>query len=170
MSEPEIIEQELAPFVKQKFLEYAEETIVARALAKVQDGLKPAQRYTLHAMGRMGLKNSGMTRKCAKVVGQVISEFSPHGDQSAYEALVGLAEPWSKRYPLITFQGNCGSVDGDGPAAMRYTECKLSKIGESMLEGLDKNAVQMNSNYDNTTTEPTMLSGLFPNYICNGRR
>lgn len=168
MSEPEIIEQELAPFVKQKFLEYAEETIVARALAKVQDGLKPAQRYTLHAMGRMGLKNSGMTRKCAKVVGQVISEFSPHGDQSAYEALVGLAEPWSKRYPLITFQGNCGSVDGDGPAAMRYTECKLSKIGESMLEGLDKNAVQMNSNYDNTTTEPTMLSGLFPNFLANG--
>lgn len=105
MSEPKIIEQELAPFVKQKFLEYAEETIVARALAKVQDGLKPAQRYTLFTMGRMGLKNSGMTRKCAKVVGQVIAELSPHGDQSAYEALVGLAEPWSKRYPLITFQG-----------------------------------------------------------------
>lgn len=169
MSETDkIIEADLASLVKKKFLEYAEETIVSRALAKIQDGLKPVQRYTLYAMHRMGLKNSGMTRKCAKVVGNVIGEYSPHGDVSAYDALVSLSQPWVKRYPLVTFQGNQGSVDGDGPAAMRYTECKLSKIGESMLEGIDKNAVDMHPNYDDTTEEPVVLPGLFPIYLTEG--
>lgn len=154
--------------MKSKFLEYAEETIVSRALAKIQDGLKPVQRYTLYAMGEMGLKSNSMHRKCAKVVGHVIGTYNPHGDVSAYDALVGLVQPWTKRYPLVDLHGNAGSSDGDGPAAMRYTECRLSKIGESMLEGLEKNAVQMNPNYDNTTKEPTVLCGLFPNFLANG--
>lgn len=167
-AEKNIIETELAPLMKKKFLEYAEETIVSRAIPKVQDGLKPVQRYILYAMGEMGLKSNVLHRKCAKVAGVVIGEYNPHGDTSAYDALVGLAQPWTKRYPLVDLHGNCGSPDGDGPAAMRYTECRLSKIGESMLEGIDKDAVSMVPNYDNTTKEPVFLPGLFPCMIANG--
>lgn len=160
---------DLPIIVKQKFLEYAEETIVRRALSKHEDGLKPVQRYTLYAMHHdLGLKASGLPKKCAKVVGSVIGNYHAHGDQSAYGALVTLARPWVMRYPLITFQGNCGSQDGDTAAAMRYTECKLSRIGESMLEGIDKNAVDMVPNYDDSELEPKFLPGLFPELLCNG--
>lgn len=163
-----IVDIRAEDIIKSLYLTYAEEVILSRALTKVQDGLKPSQRYTLYAMHEMGLKNSAVPKKCARVVGDVIGKYNPHGDQSAYDALVGLSEAWTKRYPLITFQGNNGSVDGDPPAAMRYTECKLSKIGESMLEGLDKNAVDMIPNFDDSEKEPKYLPGIFPAGLCNG--
>lgn len=153
--------------IKSLFLTYAEETIVSRALVKAQDGLKPVQRYALYAMYRMGLKNSSLTRKCARVVGNTLI-YSPHGDSSAYEAIIGLAQPWSKRYPLVTVQGNLGSIDNDPPAAMRYTECKLSKIGESLFDNMDKDAVPMLPNFDGTEKEPEFLPGLFPTLLANG--
>lgn len=158
----------LTGIMKELFLNYAEETITSRALIKIQDGLKPVQRYILYAMYRMGLKHNALTRKCAKVSGTVISEYNPHGDTSAYDALVNLSQPWAKRYPLVAFSGNNGSIDGDPAAAMRYTECKLSRLGESMLEGIDQDAVDMVSNYDGTTKEPLYLPGLFCSPLFNG--
>lgn len=157
-----------AELIKDLFLTYAEETIVSRALAKIQDGLKPVQRAILYDMYEMGLKSNSMPKKCARIVGDVIGRFSPHGDQSAYDALVGLSQPWVKRYPLVAFTGNQGSIDGDPPAAMRYTEAKLSKIGESMLDDIRSDNVPMEPNYDGTTNQPRYLGGLFPNILCNG--
>lgn len=158
----------LTNIVKELFLNYAEETISSRALIKIQDGLKPVQRYILYAMYRMGLKHNTLPRKCAKVSGTVIAEYNPHGDTSAYDALVNMSQSWSKRYPLVSFSGNNGSIDGDPAAAMRYTECKLSRLGESMLEGIDQDTVDMISNYDGTTKEPVYLPGLFCSPLFNG--
>lgn len=163
-----IVNVDMGGLVKDLFLNYSQEVLLSRALTKSQDGLKPVQRYTLYALNEMGLKASAKTRKSAKVVGQVIGSYSPHGDTSAYEALVGLSQPWKKRYPLVFLQGNQGNIDGDGPAAMRYTECKLTKIGESMLDNINKDTVRMLPNYDNTTVVPEVLTGLFPQGICNG--
>jgi len=168
MSETNVVNMPAQDFIKSSYLVYAEEVLLSRVLTKVQDGLKPSQRYTLYTMHEMGLKNSAAPKKCARVVGDVIGKYNPHGDQSAYEALVGLAEPWGERYPLVTFQGNVGSIDGDPPAAMRYTECKLSKIGESMLDGIEKNAVDMVPNFDDSEIEPLYLPGIFPSGLCNG--
>ena len=162
-----IVDIDLPSTVKKLFLAYAEETISSRALVKAQDGLKPVQRYILYSMYESGLKANAKPTKCAKVVGNVIGSYNPHGDQSAYDALTFLSQSWKMRYPLVDFVGNSGSQDGDKQAAMRYTECRLSKIGESMTEGLKKNAVDMKSNYDDTTEEPTFLAGIFPNLICN---
>lgn len=163
-----IVNVDMGGLVKDLFLNYSQEVLLSRALTKSQDGLKPVQRYTLYALNEMGLKASAKTRKSAKVVGHVIGSYSPHGDTSAYEALVGLSQPWKKRYPLVFLQGNQGNIDGDGPAAMRYTECKLTKIGESMLDNINKDTVRMLPNYDNTTVVPEVLTGLFPQGICNG--
>jgi DNA gyrase/topoisomerase IV subunit A len=150
------------------FLVYAASVIKARAISDAEDNLKPVQRRILFSMGESKINHDSKTVKCAKVVGNVMGNLHPHGDSSIYEALMRLAQPWKMRYPLIYVQGNVGNVMGDGPAAARYTECKLSEFGDLMLEGLDEGVVNFVDNYDNTSKEPTLLPSLFPNVLCNG--
>lgn len=150
------------------FMTYAVAVIKSRAIPLVEDGLKPVVRRILYAMGEMKLKPTGKTVKSAKVVGQVLGAYHPHGDASVYDAMVRLSQPWKMRYPLVEVQGNNGSLNGDPQAASRYTEAKLSEAGMAMLEDLDPTIVPFVPNYDDTTTEPAMLSGIFPNLLCNG--
>jgi DNA gyrase/topoisomerase IV subunit A len=150
------------------FLVYAASVIKARAISDAEDNLKPVQRRILFSMGESKINHDSKTVKCAKVVGNVMGNLHPHGDSSIYEALMRLAQPWKMRYPLIYVQGNVGNVMGDGPAAARYTECKLSEFGDLMLDGLDEGVVPYVDNYDNTSKEPTLLPSLFPNVLCNG--
>lgn len=164
----EIIDVELGEELASNYLEYAEETIQQRAIADVRDGLKPVHLRILYDMYELGIKPDSKTVKCARIVGDVIGRLNPHGDQSAYGALVGLSQPWSMRYPLISFKGNNGSEDNDPPAAMRYTECKLSKIGYEMVKSLDKDSVDFVPNFDETWTEPTVMPNLVPNFLING--
>ncbi len=162
-----IIETDLVDMMRDNFLDYAKSTIIDRALPQ-EDGLKPVQRRILYSMHERGLSSGGRYIKCASTVGAVISTLSPHGDQSAYDALVGLAQNWKRRYPLIDFSGNCGSCDGDPAAAYRYTEHRLSPFGEAIIEDLQYNTVNMVPNFDNTREEPTLLPGLFCNILLNG--
>lgn len=150
------------------FMTYATAVIKSRAIPLAEDGLKPVLRRILYSMGEMKLKASGKTVKSAKVVGEVLGKYHPHGDASVYNAMVRLSQDWKMRYPLVYIQGNNGSLNGDSPAAQRYTEVKLTNAGEAMLEDLDKDIINFVPNYDSTTTEPTMLSGIFPNILCNG--
>ena len=142
--------------------------IVARALPDVRDGLKPVHRRILYAMHDMGLKASGKHTKSAKIVGEVLGKYHPHGDMAVYDAMVRLAQDFSLRYPLIDGQGNFGSVDGDSPAAMRYTEARLSKISEEMLTDIEKETVAMTSNFDSTLKEPDFLPAKLPNLLLMG--
>lgn len=150
------------------FMTYATAVIKSRAIPLAEDGLKPVLRRILYTMGDMKLKSSGKTVKSAKIVGEVMGKYHPHGDASIYDALVRMSQDWKMRYPLVYVQGNNGSLNGDGAAAQRYTEAKLSAAGEALLEGLDENVVKFIPNYDESTTEPFMLSGIFPNLLCNG--
>jgi DNA gyrase subunit A len=154
--------------MKSSYLDYAMSVIVQRALPDVRDGLKPVHRRILYAMNEMGLHYSGPTRKCALTVGEVLGKYHPHGDTSVYDALVRLAQDFSMRYPLIYGQGNFGSVDNDPPAAMRYTEARLSKIAEEMLVDIDKDTVNFMPNYDDSLQEPTVLPARLPNLLLNG--
>ncbi len=154
--------------MKESYLSYSMSVIAGRALPDVRDGLKPVQRRILYAMYQLGLYPNKPFKKSATVVGQVIANFHPHGDSSIYFALVRLAQPFSLRYPLILGQGNFGSVDGDAPAAMRYTEAKLSKAGMLMLSDIDKNTVDFIPNFDDSTKEPKVLPSKIPNLILNG--
>jgi len=159
-----LIEEEM----KEAYLTFAMSVIVSRALPEVRDGLKPVQRRVLVGMNELNLGPHSKTRKCGKIVGDVHGNYHPHGDTAIYDALVRLAQPFSLRYPLVHSQGNFGSMDGDPPAAMRYTEARLSEVGAEMLEDIDLDTVDFVDNYDGTRREPVVLPGRFPNLLANG--
>jgi DNA gyrase subunit A len=154
--------------MKRSYMDYAMSVIIGRALPDVRDGLKPAHRRVLYAMRQMGLASNRAYRKCAAVVGEVIGKYHPHGDAAAYDTLVRLAQDFNQRYPLVDGQGNFGSVDGDPPAAMRYTECRPEALAEAMMADLPMETVDFVPNYDETTEEPTVLPAPFPNLLVNG--
>ena len=151
-----------------RYLNYALSVITARALPDVRDGLKPVQRRILYTMWQQNLTADAKHRKCAKVVGDVMGSFHPHGDAALYETLVRMAQPFSLRYPLVDGSGNFGSLDGDAPAAMRYTECRLARIADEMLAEIDQTTVPFKPNYDGTKTEPVVLPARIPNLLVNG--
>lgn len=163
-----IITQEITQELRQSYLDYAMSVIVSRALPDARDGLKPVQRRILYTMKELGLWSREKFVKCANIVGNVLARYHPHGDQAVYDALVRLAQDFSLRYPLVQGQGNFGSIDGDPPAQMRYTEAKLTKIAEEMLIDIDKETVDFRPNYDNTRQEPVVLPAKIPNLIING--
>src|SRR5471032_1114136 len=154
--------------MKRSYMDYAMSVIVGRALPDARDGLKPAHRRVLYGMKTMGLSAGRGYRKCAKIVGEVMGNFHPHGDASIYDTLVRLAQDFNMRYPTVDGQGNFGSIDGDRPAAMRYTEARLKSIADDMMTDLDKETVDFTPNYDETTEEPTVLPAPFPNLLVNG--
>jgi DNA gyrase subunit A len=154
--------------MKRSYMDYAMSVIIGRALPDVRDGLKPAHRRVLYGMKTMGLSATRGYRKCAKIVGEVMGNFHPHGDASIYDTLVRMAQDFNMRSPLIDGQGNFGSIDGDPPAAMRYTEARLKALGDEMMTDLDKETVDFIPNYDETTEEPTVLPAPFPNLLVNG--
>ena len=158
------IEEEM----RRSYLDYSMSVIIGRALPDVRDGLKPVHRRILYAMQEMGLQSNKKYTKCAKVVGHAMGNYHPHGDSAIYDAMVRLAQPFSMRYPLVDGQGNFGSVDGDPPAAMRYTEARMMKIAGEMLADIDMDTVDFTPNYDESTLEPTVLPARFPNLIVNG--
>jgi len=163
-----IIQTPIIEEVEQSFLDYSLSVITDRAIPAVEDGCKPVVRRILWSMLESGYKNNKPYVKCARPVGDIMGKYHPHGDSSIYGALVGISQPWNMRYPLIDFHGNNGSRDGDGPAAMRYTECRLSKIAEATLADIKKDCVDWTPNFDETTQEPVYLPGMFPNLLCNG--
>src|SRR5687767_8327351 len=154
--------------MKRSYMDYAMSVIIGRALPDVRDGLKPAHRRVLYGMRTMGLASNRAYRKCAKIVGEVMGNYHPHGDASIYDTLVRLAQDFNMRYTLVDGQGNFGSVDGDPPAAMRYTEARPEPLAEAMMTDLDKETVDFVPNYDETTEEPSVLPSPFPNLLVNG--
>ncbi len=158
----------VADEIKNSFLDYSMSVIISRALPDVRDGLKPSQRRILYAMRELGVLPNRQHRKCAKIAGDTSGNFHPHGEAVIYPTLVHMAQPWAMREPLIDGQGNFGSVDGDPPAAMRYTEARLSHLGAALMDDLDKDTVDFVPNYDGTTTEPTVFPAAFPNLLVNG--
>ncbi|OQB01938.1 MAG: DNA gyrase subunit A [Spirochaetes bacterium ADurb.Bin215] len=154
--------------VRTAYLNYAMSVIVSRALPDVRDGLKPVHRRILYSMEEMGIRSNTSFKKCGRIVGDVLGKYHPHGDQSIYDALVRLAQDFSLRYPVVQGQGNFGSVDGDPPAAMRYTESRLTKIAESIIEDIKKETVDFGQNYDDSMQEPQVLPGAFPFLLANG--
>ncbi|PYX01678.1 MAG: DNA gyrase subunit A [Acidobacteria bacterium] len=162
--QPVNIEEEM----RRSYLDYSMSVIIGRALPDVRDGLKPVHRRILYAMHDMGLMHNRRFVKCAGVVGELLKKYHPHGDSAVYDALVRLAQPWSMRYPLVDGQGNFGSVDGDPPAAYRYTECRMTRIAEEMLLDIDKDAVDVVPNFDGETVEPVVLPTRTPNLLING--
>ncbi len=162
--QPVNIEEEM----KRSYLDYSMSVIIGRALPDVRDGLKPVHRRILYTMQQMGLQPNKATRKCARIVGEVMGKYHPHGNLAVYDALVRLAQTWSMRYPLIFGQGNFGSVDGDPPAADRYTEAKLAQVSTALLEDLDKETVDFHDNYDGSEVEPDVLPARIPNLLING--
>jgi topoisomerase-4 subunit A len=158
----------LADALSERYLAYALSTIMARSLPDVRDGLKPVHRRLLWAMHQLRLDPQSGFKKCARVVGDVIGKFHPHGDAAVYEALVRLAQDFAQRYPLIEGQGNFGNIDGDNAAAMRYTEARLTEVGQALLEGIEEDAVDFRATYDGEEREPVVLPGAFPNLLANG--
>ncbi|HCH65394.1 MAG: DNA gyrase subunit A [Deltaproteobacteria bacterium] len=154
--------------MRSSYLDYSMSVIIGRALPDVRDGLKPVHRRILYAMADEGLRSRGRFAKCAGVVGEVLKKYHPHGDSAVYDALVRMAQPWNMRYPLINGQGNFGSVDGDPPAAYRYTESKMQQLAEELLADIDKDTVSFEANFDGSTEEPTVLPAAFPNLLVNG--
>ncbi len=154
--------------VKTSFLNYAMSVIIARALPDARDGLKPVQRRILYGMNELHLTPNVAHKKSARIVGDVMGKYHPHGDSSIYEAMVRMAQDFSYRYPLVDGHGNFGNVDGDGAAAMRYTEARMSKIAMEMLRDIDKNTVDFIDNYDATEVEPSLLPAKIPNLLVNG--
>src|SRR3989344_4011539 len=163
-----VIPVELSAEMKASYITYAMSVIVARALPDVRDGLKPVHRRILFSMHQLGLNYSARFRKSALVVGDVLGKYHPHGDIAAYDALTKLAQDFSTRYPLVLGQGNFGSIDGDPPAAQRYTEARLAAIAGELLRGLEKETVDLVPNYDATRTEPTVLPSAVPTLLLNG--
>src|SRR6476620_9959017 len=162
--QPINIEEEM----RRSYLDYSMSVIIGRALPDIRDGLKPVHRRILYAMHDMGLLSNKKHVKCAKVVGECLGKYHPHGDTALYDALVRMAQPFSMRYPLVDGQGNFGSVDGDPPAAYRYTEARLQALAESMMADLDKDTVDFRPNFDETTDEPVVFPTPFPNLLVNG--
>ena len=171
--DPVLIEQrihnvDIEHEMKRSFLDYSMSVIVSRALPDVRDGLKPVHRRILYTLHENGLTPDKPYRKCADTVGSVLGRYHPHGDASVYDAMVRLAQDFSMRYPLVDGHGNFGSVDGDPPAAYRYTESRMSKMSLSMLTDIEKETVDFTGNYDDRLQEPTVLPSRFPNLLCNG--
>jgi DNA gyrase subunit A len=154
--------------MRRSYLDYSMSVIVGRALPDIRDGLKPVHRRILYAMGEMGLNFNRPTKKCARIIGDVLGKYHPHGDTAVYDALVRMAQPFSMRYPLIDGQGNFGSVDGDPPAAYRYTEARLARIAHALLDDIDKETVDFRPNFDDSTQEPEVLPARVPNMLING--
>ena len=158
------IEEEM----KSAYIDYSMSVIVSRALPDVRDGLKPVHRRVLYGMLELGVLSNRPYKKSARIVGEVLGKYHPHGDTSVYDAMVRMAQEWSLRYPLVDGQGNFGSVDGDSPAAMRYTEARLKKIAEELLLDIDKDTVDFRLNFDDSLSEPTVLPAKIPNLLING--
>ena len=154
--------------LEERYLQYALSTITGRALPDARDGLKPVHRRLLYAMQQLRLDPGAAFKKCARVVGDVIGKFHPHGDQAVYDALVRLAQDFAQRYPLVDGQGNFGNVDGDNPAAMRYTEARLTEVAHLLLDGIEEDAIDFRPTYDGSENEPVVLPGAFPNLLANG--
>src|SRR3989339_1727431 len=163
-----IIPVDVVVEMKESYLAYSMSVITARALPDVRDGLKPVHRRILFAMNEMGLSFSSRFRKSAAVVGDVLGKYHPHGDVAVYDSMVGMAQEFSYRYPFVLGQGNFGSIDGDGAAAMRYTEAKMSKISTEMLRDLEKETVDFRPNYDQTRKEPVVFPSSVPGLLLNG--
>ena len=154
--------------LEERYLAYALSTIMHRALPDARDGLKPVHRRILYGMRLLRLDPGATFKKSAKIVGDVMGNFHPHGDQAIYDALVRLAQDFAQRYPLIDGQGNFGNIDGDNPAAMRYTESRLTEVARLLIDGIDEDAVDFRPTYDGSGTEPVVLPGAFPNLLANG--
>ncbi|ANE42191.1 DNA gyrase subunit A [Fervidobacterium ngatamarikiense] len=167
-SNSNVIERVLEEELVKSYLSYSMSVIIGRAIPDVRDGLKPVQRRILYSMYELGLLHNKPFKKSARIVGEVMGKYHPHGDAAIYEALVRMAQPWSMRYPLVEGQGNFGSIDRDPPAAMRYTEARLHKIAEEMLEDIDKSTVRMLDNFDGSLQEPEVLPSKIPNLLLNG--
>jgi len=163
-----ILPVDLKAALEERYLAYALSTIMHRALPDVRDGLKPVHRRIVHAMSEMGLRSNSSFKKCARIVGDVIGKFHPHGDQSVYDALVRLAQDFSQRYPIVDGQGNFGNIDGDSAAAYRYTEARMTDVASLLLEGIDQDAVDFRPTYNEEDQEPVVLPGAFPNLLANG--
>src|SRR5256885_11030372 len=166
--EGEIEEIALRQALEERYLQYALSTITGRALPDARDGLKPVHRRLLFAMRQLRLDPGSAFKKCARVVGDVIGKYHPHGDVAVYDALVRLAQEFAQRYPLVDGQGNFGNIDGDNPAAMRYTEARLTEVAQELLRGIDENAVDFRPTYDGDSEEPIVLPAAFPNLLANG--
>src|SRR5512136_86773 len=158
----------IADEMRQSYMDYAMSVIIGRALPDVRDGLKPANRRVLYGMAQMGLDPGRPYRKCAKIVGEVMGNYHPHGDVAIYDTLVRMAQDFNMRATLVDGQGNFGSVDGDPPAAMRYTEARLTRLGAALMADIDKDTVDFQPNFDDTTTEPVVLPTPLPNLLVNG--
>jgi len=163
-----ILPVDLKAALEERYLAYALSTITQRALPDVRDGLKPVHRRIIHAMSEMGIRANSSFKKCARIVGDVIGKFHPHGDQSVYDALVRLAQDFSQRYPIVDGQGNFGNIDGDNAAAYRYTEARMTDVATLLLEGIDQDAVDFRLTYNEEDEEPVVLPGAFPNLLANG--
>ena len=168
VTEKGIITENISSQMESSFLDYAMSVITDRALPDVRDGLKPVHRRILYTMSGMGLTSSAKFRKSAAVVGDVLGKYHPHGDVAVYDSMVKMTQDFTMRYPLVLGQGNFGSIDGDSPAAMRYTEAKMSKLSNELLRDIEKNTVDFRPNYDGTTKEPTVLPSAVPNILLNG--
>src|SRR5246500_4267830 len=164
----EVEEIALREALEERYLQYALSTITGRALPDARDGLKPVHRRLLYAMQQLRLDPGSAFKKCARVVGDVIGKFHPHGDQAVYDALVRLAQDFAQRYPLVDGQGNFGNVDGDNPAAMRYTEARLTEVARLLIDGIDEDAIDFRPTYDGSEDEPVVLPAAIPNLLANG--
>ena len=161
---PTLIEDEM----RSSYLDYSMSVIVSRALPDVRDGLKPVHRRILYGMRGLALSYNRPYKKSARIVGEVLGKYHPHGDTAVYDTMVRMIQDFSLRYPLIDGQGNFGSIDGDSPAAMRYTEARMARISEELLRDIDKNTVDFTANFDDTLEEPVVLPALLPNLLING--
>jgi DNA gyrase subunit A len=161
---PVSIEKQL----QNSYIDYSMSVIVARALPDVRDGLKPVHRRVMFGMRELGVSYNRPYKKSARIVGEVLGKYHPHGDSSVYDAMVRMAQEWSMRYPLVDGQGNFGSLDGDSPAAMRYTEARLARISDELLDDIDKETVDFRLNFDDSLEEPTVLPAKVPNLLING--
>ena len=166
--EEKIIKVNIENQMKAAYIDYSMSVIVSRALPDVRDGLKPVHRRVLYGMLDLGVLSNRSYKKSARIVGEVLGKYHPHGDSSVYDAMVRMAQEWSLRYPLVDGQGNFGSIDGDSPAAMRYTEARLRKIAEEMLADINKDTVDFQLNFDDSLEEPTVLPARIPNLLING--
>src|SRR5664280_811755 len=163
-----IIQVNIEEEMKSAYIDYSMSVIVSRALPDVRDGLKPVHRRVLFGMSELGVMSNKGYKKSARIVGEVLGKYHPHGDTSVYDAMVRMAQEWSMRYPLVDGQGNFGSVDGDSPAAMRYTEARLKKIAEETLADIDKETVDFQPNFDDSLKEPVVMPSRIPNLLING--
>ena len=169
MSEGEkVIPINIEEEMKSKYIDYSMSVIVSRALPDVRDGLKPVHRRILFGMHELGVKSTSSYKKSARIVGEVLGKFHPHGDTAVYDSMVRMAQEWSMRYQLVDGQGNFGSIDGDNPAAMRYTEARMRKTSEDLLLDIDKNTIDWQDNFDDSLKEPTVLPARLPNLLLNG--